>query len=98
MQLRFATHLHFGEDEGLLGVGAVVGLVEVAHGSAVEVHRAAPPHVDALVVPHEGGALATDINGVKDMPNKPREGLLGRFMLLHLGDLGYLPECGLSGQ
>ena len=57
------THLHFGKDEGLLCVGAVVGLVEVAHGSAVEVHRAAPPHVDALVVPHEGGALATDTNG-----------------------------------
>ena len=37
--------------------------MEVAHGSAVEVHRAAPPHVDALVVPHEGGALATDTNG-----------------------------------
>ena len=55
----YYTHLHIGKDLRLLGVGAVVGLVEVAHGPAVEVHGVAHPHVHPLVVPHEGGALAT---------------------------------------
>ena len=56
------THLHIGEDLRLLCVRAVVGLVQVAHGSAVEVDGVTHAHVHALVVPHEGRALATEID------------------------------------
>jgi hypothetical protein len=34
--------------------------MQVAHGAPVEVHREAAAHVDTAVVPHEGGAGATE--------------------------------------